>query len=321
VSKSLLILAVAGVVCAQTPAPARLEFEVASIKKPAMSIQEQAMAGKLHVGMKVDGARVDFGSMSIADLIMAAYKVKSYQVSGPDWLKTERFDIVAKLPEGSNKDQVPEMLQSLLADRFKLAIHRDTKDHAIYALIIAKGGPKLKESPPDVETPEDAPPPKEEKGTTTLDTGQGKMSIKTDGSGGATVKGPNGMTQKVTMSNGIMHMEMNKSSMDQLVEALARFVDRPVVNMTELKGNYQVALDLSMEDIMKAARSAGVSVPVGTLPGGGAADAKPGEAAASDPGEGSIFRSVQEMGLKLDARKAPLELIVVDHVEKMPTEN
>ena len=118
-----------------------------------MNIQAQAMSGKLHIGMKVDGARVDFGSMTIADLIVAAYKVKSFQVSGPDWIKTERWDIVAKLPEGSNKDQVPEMLQSLLADRFKLALHRDTKDQSVYALIVGKGGPKLKESPPDEVIP------------------------------------------------------------------------------------------------------------------------------------------------------------------------
>ena len=129
-SKSLLIFAVAGFAWAQAPAAAPLTFEVASIKKPALSIQDQAMQGKLHVGMKVDGARVDFGSMSLADLITTAYKVKSFQISGPDWLKTERFDIMAKLPEGANKDQVPEMLQALLAERFKLTIHRDTKDHA-----------------------------------------------------------------------------------------------------------------------------------------------------------------------------------------------
>ena len=146
------------------------------------------------------------------------------------------------------------------------------------------------------------------------------MSIKADGGGGATVKGPNGMTQKVSMSNGMMHIELNKTTMDQMAEALTRFVDRPVVNMTDLKGNYQVALDLTMEDLMRVARAAGVSVPPGALAGrgGGGGGDKPGDS-ASDPGESSIFRSVQDMGLKLDARKAPLELIVVDHVEKTPT--
>jgi uncharacterized protein (TIGR03435 family) len=326
VSKLLLILGAAGLAWAQAPVPsaapaaAPLAFEVASIKKPALSLQDQAMSGKLHVGMKVDGARVDFGSMSLADLITTAYKVKSFQVSGPDWLKTERFDIMAKLPEGANKDQVPEMLQALLAERFKLTIHRDTKDHAIYALIVGKGGPRLKEAPPDVEQPADAPPHKEEKGTQSIDTGQGKMTIRSDGSGGAgaTIKGPNGVTQRVSMSNGVMHMELSKATIAQMVEALSRFVDRPVVDMTDLKGNYQIALDMTMDDIRKAAQSAGVTIPAGTaLPG---ADAKSADD-ASDPGASSIFRSVQEMGLKLDPRKAPLELIVVDHIEKTPTEN
>jgi len=320
VSKSLLIIAVARLAWAQAPVPAPatatpLAFEVASIK-PARNLQEQAMSGKMHVGMKLDGARVDFGSMSLADLIAQAYKVKSFQVSGPEWIKTERFDIMAKLPEGATKEQLPEMLQALLADRFKLTMHRDTKDHAIYALIVAKGGPKLKEAPPDVEVPADAPPPKEEKGVMTMDTGQGKVTMRQDGNGGVTAKGPNGVTQKVTMANGIMHMELSKASIEQMVEALSRFVDRPVVDMTELKGNYQIALDLSMDDIRNAAKSAGVVVPAGSLPGG---DGKTDDAA--DPGASSIFRSVQDMGLKLDPRKAPLELIVVDHLEKTPTEN
>jgi uncharacterized protein (TIGR03435 family) len=254
--------------------------------------------------------------MALVDLIASAYKVKNFQVAGPEWIKTERFDIMAKLPEGANKDQVPEMLQALLADRFKLTIHRDTKDHAIYALIVAKGGPKLKDSPPDVVVPEDAPPPKEEKGTQTVDMGQGKMTVRQDGNGGAVVKGPNGMTQKVSMANGTMHMELSKSTMEQMVEALSRFVDRPVVDMTELKGNYQIALDLSMDDLKNAMKSVGVTMPAGALPGDGKA-----EDGASDPGASSIFRSVQEMGLKLDPRKAPIELIVVDHLEKTPTEN
>jgi uncharacterized protein (TIGR03435 family) len=318
VSKSLLILAVAGFAWAQapTPAPATLAFEVATIK-PARPITQQAMSGKMHIGEKIDGARVDYGAMTLADLITIAYKVKSFQVSGPDWIKTERFDILAKLPEGATKDQVPQMLQALLADRFKLTIHRDTKEHALYALVVAKGGPKLKESPPDEPAPDaDAPPPKEEKGVTTVETGQGKLSMKPDGNGGATIKGPNGMQQRVSVSNGIIHMELNKATMEQMCEAITRFLDKPVMDMTELKGNDQIALDISMEDAMKMARSAGVMVP----PGGPGGDAKPPDSAA-DPSGSTIFSSVQQMGLKLESRKAPVEMIVVDHAEKSPTEN
>jgi uncharacterized protein (TIGR03435 family) len=85
--------------------------------------------------------------------------------------------------------------------------------------------------------------------------------------------------------------------------------------MTELKGSYQVALDLTMDDLKNVAKAAGVA-----MPGAGGGDGK-GAAEASDPSGSSIFQSIQQMGLKLDARKAPLDIIVVDHLEKTPTEN
>jgi len=313
ITRWLIFAAGGAAVWAQTPAP--LAFEVATIK-PARPLQEQVMSGKMHVGEKIDGARVDYGAMSLSDLIEKAYKVKSFQISGPAWLKTERFDILAKIPEGATKDQVPEMLQALLADRFKMTIRKETREHSIYALVVAKDGPKLKESPPDEPAPPaDAPPPKEEKGVMTMQTSQGNMTIKQDGNGGATVRGPNGVQQKVSMQNGMIHMELSKATMEQMAEAMARFLDKPVVDMTELKGNYQVVLDVSMQDAMNAARSAGMAVGGADLPGA----AKEGE--ASDPGSSSIFTSVQAMGLKLEPRKGPMETIVIDHIEKTPTEN
>ena len=99
---------------------------------------------------------------------------------------------------------------------------------------------------------------------------------------------------------------------------LARFVDRPVVDMTELKGSYQMALDLSLQDLMTAARTVGVAIPMGR--GGGDAGRQPADV-ASDPSGGSIFAAVQQLGLKLDSRKASIDLIVVDQVQKTPTEN
>jgi len=103
-----------------------------------------------------------------------------------------------------------------------------------------------------------------------------------------------------------------------LSEMLTPFVDRPVVDMTELKGNYQVALDLSMEEVMAIARKAGAMIP--GAGGGGDTSRSPAEAAA-DPSGSSIFNTVQQLGLKLEARKAPIPQIIIDHVEKMPTEN
>jgi uncharacterized protein (TIGR03435 family) len=308
---SAALLLAAGAALGQTPAAAPA-FEVASVK-PAGPLNPAAIAsGQMRVGMKIDAARVDIGSLSLADLIRIAYRVKAYQVSGPDWMSTERFDVRAKLPEGSNQEQVPEMLQALLAERFKLTIHRQTKEQNVYALVVGKGGAKLKESVAEADAPPAGDPPA---GATVL--GEGKDQVRMSAN-----KGGNGMvvssaqtgTMKMSMGQGgAMHMESSKMSVTTLVEMLTRFVDRPVLDMTELKGTYQVALDLTMEDLRGMARTAGVMLP----PGGGGAPAE----SASDPSGGSIFSSVQQMGLKLEPRKAPVELIVVDKAEKTPTEN
>src|SRR3954469_25058447 len=118
---SIVFLA-AGAAMAQAPAPAaapaaKPQFEVATIKVAPPLNPAMVAAGKLHVGMKVDAARVDIGFLSLNDLIMLAYKVKQHQLTGPEWMKNQRFDILAKMPEGATKEQVPEMLQGLLADR------------------------------------------------------------------------------------------------------------------------------------------------------------------------------------------------------------
>lgn len=146
---------------AQTPPPPPLAFEVASIK-PAGPLDPTAIAqGKIHIGMKVDGAICDIGSFSLKDLIRTAYEVKDYQITGADSLGSpldaQRFNIQATMPEGATEKQVPQMLQTLLAERFKLVVRRETKEQSIYALVVAKGGPKLKESEPDPPAP-DVPP-------------------------------------------------------------------------------------------------------------------------------------------------------------------
>jgi len=291
------LLFAAGLAVAQTP----LSFEVASIKPGGAMDPAAIMAGKMRIGMKIDAARVDIGMLSLSDLIRIAYKVKSYQVQGPEWMTGERFNISAKLPEGAKEDQVPEMLQTLLAERFKLTIHRQSKEQNVYALVVAKGGLKMKPAEPDDPKAEPAPGP--------AATGI-RMSGDIQGKGMVVSGGPNGNQTKMTMNNGMMHMENSKMPMPGLVEMLSRFVDKPVVDMTELKGEYQVGIDLSMEDMRNIARASGM----------GGAMMLAGPAEASDPSS-SIFTSVAQLGLKLEPRKSPIDLIVVDHLEKLPSEN
>jgi uncharacterized protein (TIGR03435 family) len=303
-------LLVSALLSAQTP---RLTFEVASIKPAEQITPAMVAAGKLHVGMSIDPGRVDIGFLSLGELIPIAFKVKPYQLSGPDWLRQQRFDILAKMPEGATKDDVPALLKALLEERFQMKARLESRDNPVYALVVGKDGPKLKEAPPDTDTPAaDA--------SGGLRAGGGSQIQVTPGRGGATISGgQGGSTTRVSPGpDGTMHMEMSKLSMAQFADMLTTLLDRPVMDMTELKGNYQVGVDLTMETLANIARTAGIAAP--GLGARGGDPARPAD--ASDPGRGSsIFNSVQQLGLRLESRRAPVDFVVIDHIEKMPTEN
>jgi len=261
----------------------KIAFEVASIKPG----QPMPM-GRIRIGMNVDGGMLRYTNVSLKDCIRAAYRVKDFQVQGPEWLASARFDIVAKLPDGSSKDQAPEMLQSLLAERFKLALHRETKDHAIYALVAAKGGPKLK---PAEVTADTRPAPEGKPGRGELP--RGAMAMMIDPAG--------------------MHLKASSAPLSNLAEALSRFCERPVVDMTGIQGEYDFDLVFSPETMRNLPGGGHMMMP----PGGGE---RPPTDTPAEPAV-SIFESVQRYGLKLEPRKAPMETLIVDRIEKEPTEN
>jgi uncharacterized protein (TIGR03435 family) len=272
-------------------------------------------------------------------LLTTAFRVKPYQISGPSWMSEQRFDILAKIPEGGSTDQVPEMLQALLAERFGLKYHRESKEHEMYGLVVGKNGPKLKESPPEPE-----PPAAESaagapsgpggagadkssqggRGGMTIAAGDQNLSITPNPAArGMTVSGGRNGTINMRMgTDGTMHLEVAKMSMEELAAALTSFVDRPVEDRTGLKGNYQVTLDFSMGDLLNAARAAGLAVPPGALgTASGAASAAAPADAASTPGDTSVFAAIQQLGLRLEPRKDQVDVVVIDHLEKTPTEN
>ena len=297
------------------------------------------MSGQIRVGMKIDGARAEYSFMSLTDLICKAYDIKAHQLSGPDWMKTVRWDIQATLPEGATKDQAPAMLQALLKERFKMEIHKDTKELNVYALVQGKGGHKMKaaepDPPPPVSESEGAPkeePAKDAKGGQVGSmTVNGEKMVMKQTSNGMVMRGGEIGEVKTTFNNGQLHMEFAKVEMVRFAEMLTKFVDRPVNDETQVKGKYQVALELSMSEMMNMARRAGMGPAMGGGPGGpggpgvggigaGAGAARPADS-ASDPGGSTIFAAVEQLGLKLAPRKGPVEMIVVDHLEKTPTEN
>lgn len=120
---ALVLAAAAG---AQAP-PA---FEVASIK-PSGDEGDQVNAGA-----RISVTQVRFTRLSLKDLIAAAYRMRTSQVVGPDWIAQGRFDIAAKIPDGVSPALVPEMMQALLANRFQMKAHRETKEFPVYALVV-----------------------------------------------------------------------------------------------------------------------------------------------------------------------------------------
>ncbi len=139
-------------------------FETATIR-PAAPLDMARMAKSIEAGQMpklgphVEGWRAEYTYMPLSQLIAIAYKVKAYQISGPAWLSTDRFDIVARLPEGASKDNIPRMMQSLLEDRFGLKVRRrNTVPYPVLGLVVGEGGPKLKVSP-EAPTPIDESAP------------------------------------------------------------------------------------------------------------------------------------------------------------------
>ncbi|MCU1334876.1 MAG: hypothetical protein JWO19_457 [Bryobacterales bacterium] len=301
---------------AQQPA-----FEVASIRSAAQITPEAVTSGKLHVGMKIEAGRMDIGFLSLRELIRLAYDVKPFQVSGPEWMSAQRFDILAKLPDGATKEQVPVMLRTLLEERFKLVAHRESREQPVYSLEVAKNGPKFKEAPAPT-----AQPAPQDKADMVIGAGDQQVRINRispgqNGAQGMIVSGGENGTTKVSVgTGGQMHMEMERVTMANLAQMLTPMLDRPVVDHTGLTGAFQIALDLSMQDMMQAARSSGIAAGIAPGTGAGPAGLAPG-LTASDPSGGSIFMSVQQLGLRLEKQKAPIETIVVDSVEKNPTDN
>jgi uncharacterized protein (TIGR03435 family) len=244
-------------------------------------------------GLHLDGAMVRFDGMPMRWYIHYAYTVKESQVSGPDWLTSARFDVAAKLPAGATREQIPGMVQALLADRFKMTLHRESKESSVYALVVAKGGMKMKESPLDPDT-DDSP------GKANVD-----VSV-TPRQDGATIS----LGKGASISFEGMRVVAKKVTMPYLADSLARFVDRPVVDMTGLTGTYDGIIPYNLDDVRALILS---SAPPGT----------PLPPRQADVGETnvSLMDSLATLGLKMEPRKAPLDILIIDHVEKTPTAN
>jgi uncharacterized protein (TIGR03435 family) len=306
----------------QAPA-GNLTFDVASVRQAApinqAAMMESLRAGKRPESMRVEGSRATYTYMSLKELIAAGYKVRTYQIDGPDWMASDRFDISAKLPDGASKDDAPGMLQALLVERFKLTAHLETKEHPLLGLMVAKGGSKLKQVAAPEAVDENAPL---KPGETKVDSVDGPIRLSRNGDGSTTYgMGARGnFTLRVDGQTGTMHMTasgMTLKGLANMLTSLGGGNGRQVVDMTGLKGNYDLAVEFSLSDLVASLRDQGLDIPTG--PGGGGGG---GGGGASDPGgDTTVSDALQKLGLRLEKSKADLEQLVVDHVEKLPTEN
>jgi len=281
------VLLACNVLHAQTPAQ-KVEFEVATIKKSPPPGTDNAVTA----GIKMDGSQVRIGMLTLRDYIAMAHRVKPYQITGPDWIATERFDVAAKFPAGVKADQFLPMMQSLLADRFGLKFHREPKEMNVYALVVGKPPLKLKES---VIEP-NAPPP-----SVFEVTGSGSAN-------GIAVNLPNGASY--TFAAG--KFDGKKIDGSNIAEVLERYTDRPVIDATQLKSRYDFSFEVTPEEyqtlLIRAAVNSGVVLPPQAL-------------RLLDNGGDPLSSALEQLGLKLDSRKAPVEMLVVDQVLRTPKED
>jgi uncharacterized protein (TIGR03435 family) len=240
---ALLLIATAAV--GQQPA-----FDVASIR---VAQREQGMQLE-PVHFSPDSLTIRGATLKTA--IAWAYHVMEYQVQGPNWLGFDHYDIVAKAAAPGTEDELRLMLQTLLAERFKVALHHETKVFQAYLLTVGKNGPKFQES--------------ESEGASSVEARKESMSV-----------------------------VVSRTPLSQLTDILSKVLQTPVVDMTGLTGRYDITLNLAkyLQDLQPA--------------GGGPPDVV-----------GVLLSGVQEeLGLKLEAKKTPLDLLIIDTAEKIPAEN
>jgi len=229
------------------------EFEVASIK-PSRTPPGRGLAS-LREDIKTEPTRVTLDNVTLNTAIRWAWKLGVYEISGPDYISGQRFDIAATTAAPASEDQLRLMLQSLLADRFKVAVHRQTREVSGYALATGKKPPKV----------------------TPIEGGVG-------GEGSMTGAG--------------LVFEGHKMPLSRLADILASALKLPVKDMTGLEGNYDFKLDMRPYLLNRQ-------------PTDGPLDLAGIALVAID----------EQLNLRLEARKIPVDMVIVDRAEKMPSEN
>ena len=275
-----------------------LEFEVASVKTNT--------SGPMMSAMRTVPSEFRMTNIPLRIIITAAYRLSNFQlVGGPGWLDSERFDIIAKAPAGSTPDQTTLMIRGLLADRFKLKVHSETRETQVYALVLARSdgklGSKLSKSTDDCEK-------------ILAERRAAAAAARAGGAGPVpfTMPGPNEKPvctmsmRPLQVTNGVpvLSFRAGGQPIQVLVSQVSSMLNKRVIDRTGLTGLYDFEMEFSMRTQMPlTTQGAGGTTPVAPI----------------DDGP-TVFDAVRELGLKLESEKGPVEHLVIDSVEK-PTED
>jgi uncharacterized protein (TIGR03435 family) len=262
-----------------------LTFEVASVKPAPVPSTGGVFFGPARGGPGTpDPGQITWSFVRLKDLITTAYDVKPYQVSGPGWLDTERYNVVAKVPAGATKEDVRVMWQNLIRDRFALALHHESKEFQVEDLVVGKDGSKLKQSAEDPEAALLVGPPKFEK----------NGDLDRPGAISTLFPGPDAHAHTVAKAQ----------TLSQVTTMLGNVLGHPVIDKTGLVGKFDYTIDFKIV----------FPAPPGAPP---AATSN----VASDPGPDVASAVQQQLGLRLVPGRAKLDVLVIDSAMKAPTEN
>jgi uncharacterized protein (TIGR03435 family) len=265
----------------------KLEFEAASVR-PGTPVSRADPASRHGGPGTLDPGQISYRGFPIKNLILEAYDVPGYRLSLPESFKNKNYDIVAKIPEGTSKEQFDTMLLNLLVDRLGLRSHRQPKEFNAYTLVVGSRGPMLKKT------------------TFAPVSDQPRVATRIDPDGVRLFAGVF-LSQPI---DGRLVMSAGKVTMGNLVRFLEEgYLRSPVTDATNLTGEYDIKLQFSPE---------GLALPDATLRALSSANAPD---SASNPAPNLFEALEQQLGLKLERTKATVDMIVVDGLEEQPTEN
>jgi uncharacterized protein (TIGR03435 family) len=260
-------------------------FEVASVKPSDPQLGARLFPVRGGPGSS-DPGQVVYTNISLKYLLYYAYGAHSDQITGPEWLGLEQYDVVAKIPPGTSPEQFTLMLRNLLSERFHLVLHHESREVQGYDLVVAKSGPKLKESSKTdslaAEQPSSGPP----------------LLDKPDQNGYPQLARPGMIYPAIAGSNGRgIHLIARAQTLTDLATVLGGNLRHPIANRSGLDGRYDFTLDFALET-----NNAAAEAPIDLPPG--------------------IPIALQEqLGLRLVPVKTAVDMLFVDHADKAPTAN